>query len=209
MIAIIDYGAGNLRSIARSIEATGEETLITGNPTDLQAASAVVLPGDGHAGYAMRQLDQLGLTPAIHAVVDRGTPFLGVCLGMHLLFEHQEEGDTFGLGLLKGRVRAIRGADKVPHIGWNRSTVAKPLPGLKPGDSHYFYFLHSYVAEPADPADIGAICQHGERFACVVARDNIWGTQFHPEKSSRDGLALVASWVESVRIINAKRAVAR
>jgi glutamine amidotransferase len=207
MIAIIDYGAGNLRSIARSIEATGERTLITANPTDLQTASAIVLPGDGHAGYAMRQLDQLGLTPAIHDAVDRGTPFLGVCLGMHLLFGHQEEGDTYGLGLLEGRVRAIRGADKVPHIGWNRSTVAKPLPGLQPGDSHYFYFLHSYVAETADPADIAATCLHGEDFACVVARDNVWGTQFHPEKSSHDGLALVASWIESVRLANAERAV--
>jgi glutamine amidotransferase len=207
MIAIIDYGAGNLRSIARAIDATGEQTVITNDPEVLRTADAVVFPGDGAAGFAMRQLDELNLLPAIHDVVEAGTPFLGVCLGMQLLFERHDEGDVAGLGLLKGRVRAIRNAQTVPHIGWNKSTVTKPLPGLQPGDSHYFYFLHSFVADPDDATDIAATCLHGESFPSVVARDNVWGTQFHPEKSSRDGLALVASWIESVRQINAGRMV--
>jgi glutamine amidotransferase len=207
MIAIIDYGAGNLRSISRAIEATGEATLITNNPADLAGADAVVFPGDGAAGYAMRQLEDLAFIPAIHAVVEKGTPFLGVCLGMQLLFENHEEGNVQGLGLLKGRVRAIRNADKIPHIGWNRSIVTKPLPGLKPGDNHYFYFLHSFIADPENAADIAATCLHGEPFPSVVASNNIWGTQFHPEKSSKDGLALVASWVESVRLSKADQAV--
>jgi glutamine amidotransferase len=207
MIAIIDYGAGNLRSISRAIEAAGETTVITGDPSDLLDADAVVLPGVGAAGYAMRQLEAQGLIPVIHEIVERGTPFLGVCLGMQLLFQDQEEGDVQGLGLMKGRVRAMTSGEKVPHMGWNRSVVTKPLPGLQPGDDHYFYFVHSYIAEPADPADIAAVTQYGEEFASVVVHDNVWGTQFHPEKSSKDGLALVASWVESVRLSKTVQAV--
>jgi len=209
MIAIIDYGAGNLRSIGRALQAAGEETVITADPDVIRAADGVVLPGVGAAGHAMDRLEEKNLVPVIHEVVDRGTPFLGVCLGMQLLFGHQEEGDANGLGLLKGSVRTIQQAEKVPHIGWNQSTVRQPLPGLEPGDAHYYYFVHSYIVEPDDPADVAATSEYGEQFPSVVVRDNVWGTQFHPEKSSDDGLALIKSWVETVRTSVQSGAVTR
>ncbi|MGH2558778.1 MAG: imidazole glycerol phosphate synthase subunit HisH, partial [Thermomicrobiales bacterium] len=128
MIAIIDYGAGNLRSIRRAIEAAGAETTITSDPTVVESADAVVLPGVGAAGHAMRRLDELGMTPAIRLAVDAGKPFLGICLGMQVLFEEQEEGSASGLGLLPGRVRSLSGPIKVPHMGWSRSRVTRPGP---------------------------------------------------------------------------------
>src|SRR5262245_37393751 len=119
MIAVIDFGAGNLRSMRRALEIMGAETQITSDPAEVRAADAVVLPGDGHAGYSMDRLDELGLTPAIHEVVAAGKPFFGVCVGMQLLFAHQEEGNRKGLGLLPGRVRLLCGDVKLPHIGWS------------------------------------------------------------------------------------------
>ncbi len=205
MIAIIDYGAGNLRSIARAIEAAGESTIVTSDPEQIRAADGVVFPGVGAAGHAMRKLADAGMIEPINEVVQRGTPFLGVCLGMQLLFEEQEENDTRGLGLLKGQVRTIRDAVKIPHIGWSQSVIKEALPGLDPGTSHYFYFVHSYVVEPDDPGDIAAFTSYGETFPSIVAHDNIWGTQFHPEKSGDHGLAFVKSWVEAVRAAKAAR----
>lgn len=198
MIAVIDFGAGNLRSMRRALEIMGAETRITSDPDVVRAAEAVVLPGDGHAGHSMDRLDELGLSDAIHDVVAAGKPFLGVCVGMQLLFEHQEEGDRNGLGLLPGRVRALRGAVKVPHIGWSQSHTIRTGPLGVEGDLAYYYFLHSYVAEPDDAADIAAAVTYGETFPSVVVRDNIWGTQFHPEKSGQDGLALVSAFVKQL-----------
>jgi glutamine amidotransferase len=209
MIAIIDYGAGNLRSIARAIEAAGESTIVTSDPEQIYAADGVVFPGVGAAGHAMRKLTEAGMIEPISEVVDRGTPFLGVCLGMQLLFEDQEENGTRGLGLLKGRVQSIQGAEKVPHMGWSQSVIRKPLPGLEPGTSHFFYFVHSYVVRPDDPDDVAAETTYGDTFPSIVARDNIWGTQFHPEKSSEHGLAFVKSWVDSVRAAREAKAAAR
>jgi glutamine amidotransferase len=208
MIAIIDYGAGNLRSIARAIEAAGESTIVTSDPEQIYAADGVVFPGVGAAGHAMRKLAEAGMIEPINEVVRRGTPFLGVCLGMQLLFEEQEENNTRGLGLLKGHVRTIRSAEKVPHMGWSQSVIRKPLPGLEPGTSHFFYFVHSYVVQPNNPDDIAAVTTYGETFPSIVTHGNIWGTQFHPEKSSDDGLAFVRSWVDSVRAAKAAGAVA-
>jgi len=199
MIAIIDYEAGNVRSIARAIEAAGEPTIITADPTEILRADGVCFPGDGAAGHAMRTLERTGLIDPIHEVVDRGTPFLGVCLGMQLLFGLQEENDTEGLGLLDGAVRQIKGAEKLPHIGWSETVFVRPLLDIPVGTANYFYFVHSFVVQPADPHDIVGITQYGEPFASIVAHDNIWGTQFHPEKSGTDGLALVDSWVKFVR----------
>ena len=199
MIAIIDYEAGNLRSIARAIEAAGETSIITADPAVVLKADAVCFPGDGAAGHAMRTLGNSGLIEPIHEVVRRGVPFLGVCLGMQLLFGYQEENDTHGLGLLEGEVRMIRGAEKLPHIGWSEAVIQRPLPGLNTGDASYFYFVHSYIAKPAHEEDIVGVTVYGEPFASIVARDNVWGTQFHPEKSGEHGLALVNSWVDFVR----------
>ncbi|MDP9370639.1 MAG: imidazole glycerol phosphate synthase subunit HisH [Chloroflexota bacterium] len=198
MIAVIDYGAGNLRSIRRALEAAGAETVVTADPATVAAADAVVLPGVGAAGHAMDRLRDLGMTRAIGEAVEGGKPFLGICLGMQLLFEHQEEGDTAGLGLLRGRIRSLSGPVKVPHMGWNRSRLVRPGPLGDVGDERHYYFVHSYVAEPADRDDVAAIADYGERFPSVVVRDNVWGTQFHPEKSGPDGLALVRAFVATV-----------
>jgi glutamine amidotransferase len=198
MIAVVDFGAGNLRSMRRALEIMGSETRITNDPTEVRAADAVVLPGDGHAGYSMDRLDDLGLSAAILDVVAAGKPFLGVCVGMQLLFEHQEEGDRQGLGLLPGRVRALRGNIKLPHIGWSQSRTIRSGPLGIEGDLAYYYFLHSYIAEPADQGDIAAVVTYGETYPSVVVRDNVWGTQFHPEKSGTDGLALVSAFVKQL-----------
>lgn len=200
MIAIIDYGAGNLRSIRRALEINGADTVITSDPEVVRRSSAVVLPGVGHAGHAIAEIDRRGLTPAILEVVDAGKPFLGICVGMQILFEHQEEGDTAGLGLLKGNVRSIRGAAKLPHIGWNRVRQR----GAE-DDGEYFYFVHSYVAEPSDPADIAATSDYGEEFPVVVKSGNVWGTQFHPEKSGPAGVEFLATWVNEVDRVTKER----
>jgi glutamine amidotransferase len=198
VIAVIDYGAGNLRSIRRALEAAGAETIVTAKPGDLTTADAVVLPGVGHAGHAIKRLAAMGFTPMIHDVVDSGRPFLGICVGMQILFEEQEEGNTTGLGLLPGRVRSLRSDVKVPHMGWNRSRVVKPGLAGEIGDANYYYFVHSYVAEPADFEDVAATADYGGEFPSVVVRNNVWGTQFHPEKSANDGLAFVRRFVEQV-----------
>ncbi|CAA9557103.1 MAG: Imidazole glycerol phosphate synthase amidotransferase subunit [uncultured Thermomicrobiales bacterium] len=197
MIAVIDYGAGNLRSIRRALEAAGSETVVTADPAVVAQADAVVLPGVGAAAHAMDRLNELGMTPVVRDAVAAGKPFLGICLGMQILFEHQEEGDSHGLGLLRGRVRSLvpDAATKVPHIGWNRSRVVAPGPLGAAGDERHYYFVHSYVVEPDDPADVAAETDYGVPFPSVVVRNNIWGTQFHPEKSGPDGLALIAAFV--------------
>jgi glutamine amidotransferase len=194
MIAIIDYGAGNLRSIRRALETNGADTIITSDPDVVRRADAVVLPGVGHAGHAIGEIERRGLAPAIKDSVESGKPFLGICVGMQVLFEHQEEGDTQGFGFLKGNVRAIEGAEKLPHIGWNRVSTGED-DGLNDG---YFYFVHSFVAEPSNPADVAATSSYGEEFAVVVKSGNVWGTQFHPEKSGPAGIDFLGSWVNEV-----------
>jgi imidazole glycerol-phosphate synthase subunit HisH len=198
-IAVIDYGAGNLRSIRRALEAAGARVVVTSDPAKVAAADAVVLPGVGAAGAAMERLRELGLIPAIEAAVADGRPFFGICLGMQLLFRHQDEGDVEGLGLLAGSVRGLDGAVKVPQIGWNRVRLTRSSPVGEAGDERYFYFVHSYVVEPDDPADIAAETRYGGQFPSLVLHDNVWGAQFHPEKSGDDGLALVRRFVEHVR----------
>jgi len=199
VIAVIDYGAGNLRSIRRALEAAGAETVVTADPAVVARADAVVLPGVGAAAHAMDRLNELGMTPAVRDAVADGKPFLGICLGMQVLFEHQEEGDTHGLGLLRGRVRSLvpDAATKVPHMGWNRSRVVVPGPLGAAGDERHYYFVHSFVVEPEDPADVAAETSYGDTFPSVVVHDNVWGTQFHPEKSGPDGLALIQAFVDA------------
>jgi imidazole glycerol-phosphate synthase subunit HisH len=198
MIAVIDYGAGNLRSIRRALERAGAEVVVTDRPEDIAAADAVVLPGVGAAAHAMDRLDEMGLTQPIRDSVASGRPFLGICLGMQLLFGHQEEGDAEGLGLIPGRVRSLPDAVKVPHMGWNEATVVNPGPLGEAGERCFYYFVHSFVAEPDDPAVVAAATDYGVPFPAVVVRDNVWGTQFHPEKSGEDGLALIDRFVATV-----------
>jgi glutamine amidotransferase len=198
MIAIVDYGAGNLRSIRRALEAAGAETVITSDLHEVRRSDAAVLPGVGNASHCMRRILDLGLADAVYDVVSDGKPFFGICVGMQLLFEHQEEGDSVGLGLLKGRVRSLQGPVKVPHIGWSKSRIIQEGPIGVEGDSRFYYFVHSYVTEPENPGDVIAVATYGEAFPSIVAHDNIWGTQFHPEKSGEDGLALVAAFVNKL-----------
>jgi glutamine amidotransferase len=204
-VAVIDYGAGNLRSIRRAVEAAGANVQITSDPEAVLGADAVIFPGVGAARAAMDRLHALGLVSAIRDVVAADRPFLGVCLGMQLLFGEQEEGNTRGLGLLPGRVRALDRDVKAPQIGWNRVRWTQDGVGRRAGDEADFYFVHSYVAEPADPGDAVAVTRYGHVFPSVVRHGQIWGTQFHPEKSGPAGLRLVAGWVDGVSATAAAR----
>ncbi len=195
MIAVIDFGAGNLRSIQRALEENGAEVIITDDPATVARADRAVLPGDGHAKSAMQYLHDKGLVDAIGEVVAAGKPFLGVCVGMQLLFDDQEEGPTQGLGLLEGAVKLIPAGVKVPQMGWNIVDFRPNTPLAHLRRSHY-YFVHSYAPDATNDSDIAGETDYGIRFPSVVIRDNIWGTQFHPEKSGEDGLSLLRSWVE-------------
>lgn len=198
-VAIIDYGAGNLRSIRRALEAAGASVCITANADQVLTADAVIFPGVGAAGAAMQRLSELGLIDPIADAVRHDTPFLGICLGMQLLFGPQEEGDTTGLGLLPGHVRSLRPEMKIPQIGWNRVTWATDAVGYQEGDTGDFYFVHSYIVVPEAPGDVVATTWYGEEFPSIVRHGSTWGMQFHPEKSGPAGLQLVARWVKGIR----------
>jgi imidazole glycerol phosphate synthase glutamine amidotransferase subunit len=198
-IAIVDYGAGNLRSIRRALEAAGAVAEVTADATAISDADAVVFPGVGAAGAAMQRLSELELIDPIGDAVRLEKPFLGICLGMQLLFGQQEEGNTVGLGLFPGHVRSLSPTMKIPQIGWNRVTWQVDAAGYLDGDADDFYFVHSYVAVPDSPADIVATTWYGEEFPSIVRHGSTWGMQFHPEKSGPAGLRLVARWVDGVR----------
>ncbi|MGI8643481.1 MAG: imidazole glycerol phosphate synthase subunit HisH [Thermomicrobiales bacterium] len=195
MITVVDYGAGNLRSIRRALELAGADVTISADPADIAAADAVVLPGVGAAGHAMQKLATLGLSDAITDAASSGKPLMGICLGMQLLFGHQDEGGVQGLGLLPGRIKALAGPVKVPHMGWNLSRLKRSSPLGSEGDVRYFYFVHSFIAEPEDEADVLAVADYGQTFPSIVTRGNVWGTQFHPEKSGTDGLQIINTFV--------------
>jgi len=198
MIAIIDYGMGNLRSVQKAIEAVGHEATVSSDPELIRRASKVILPGVGAFADAIDQLRQTGLGEAFAEAVHAGKPCLGVCLGLQLLFDASEEdGEHTGLGLIPGRVVRFRSEPglKVPHMGWNTLQVRRANPlleGMEPDAS--VYFVHSYYARPADDRHIVAESDHPGPFAAMVARDNLIATQFHPEKSQRVGLAMYANF---------------
>ncbi len=198
MIAIIDYGMGNLRSVQKAFEAVGTSATISGDPHIIARASKVILPGVGAFADAIAELRKTGLDTAFTDAVKAGKPCLGVCLGLQLLFEiSEEDGRHQGLGLLKGRIVRFRSQPglKVPHMGWNTLEMRKESPllaGLPSEPS--VYFVHSYYAQPEDPADLIAESDHGGPFAAVVGRDNLIATQFHPEKSQAIGLAMYANF---------------
>lgn len=196
MITIIDYGAGNLRSIRRALEVHGMTTEITRDPDRIGQADRLVLPGVGNARAAMNQLQGSGIADAIRERVQFGTPLLGICLGMQLLFGDQEEGPTVGLNLIPGAAVRLSGDLKIPHMGWNTVSFTDHSP-LRDTDSGSFYFVHSYVVKPDNPSDTAGETSYGETFASMVIHDNIWGTQFHPEKSHDAGLALIGRWLTS------------
>lgn len=199
MITIVDYGAGNLRSIRRALESAGAEVAVSADPRDVAGADAVVLPGVGAAGHAMDRLHHLGMTEPLLDAARTGKPLLGICLGMQLLFGYQDEGGVQGLSLLPGRIKPLGGPVKVPHMGWNLSRTKRSGPLGEQGEERYYYFVHSFVAEADDPSHVVAEAEYGQCFPSIVVDDNVWGTQFHPEKSGLDGLDLIAAFVEIVR----------
>jgi glutamine amidotransferase len=196
MIAIIDYGMGNLRSVENALAKLGYEAQVTSDPRQVMQAAGVILPGVGAFGDAMFNLRQGGMMEAIRQVARKGTPFLGICLGMQLLFSTSEEhGHHIGLNLIPGHVRKFRGSFKIPHMGWNRLQVLKSHPvleGVRTGD--YVYFVHSYYAEPLDRDVLLAVADYHGTVPAVVGKDNILGMQFHPEKSSAAGLKMLANF---------------
>ena len=196
MIAITDYGAGNLHSIRQALLRQGLDARVTAAPEALDAAVAVVVPGDGAFGPAIERLEALGWADRIRAYVRSGRPLLGICLGMQLLFdESEEDGVHRGLGVLRGRVVRLPDRVKVPHMGWNQLRVLRPSPlldGIASGA--YVYFVHSYSAVPDDPEVIAATTTYGGDLAAVVGRDNVWATQFHPEKSGTVGIRMIESF---------------
>jgi imidazole glycerol-phosphate synthase subunit HisH len=193
MIAVIDYGMGNLGSVAKALQYLGLPVLVTQNAEKVFSADKLVLPGVGAMDYAMQQLRRLGLDQAIREYLKIGRPFLGICLGMQLLFEQSEEGQARGLGILPGRVRQFPPSPglKIPHMGWNSLDQCRH--DLLP-EGGSFYFVHSYFAEPADDRIVAARSTHGISFCSAAAWQNILLTQFHPEKSGETGLALLKAW---------------
>jgi glutamine amidotransferase len=196
MIAIADYGIGNLGSVTKAFRHVGAEVCLSDDPEVLRAADAVVLPGDGAFGATMAELTRRGLVPLLEDVVAAQKPLLGICIGMQLLFEESEEhGRHAGLGLLPGAVRRFTGALPVPHMGWNRLHPRRPhtlLEGLP--DGAHVYFVHSYFCDAPEEAVL-ATSDYGRDFAAVVGRGRILGVQFHPEKSQEVGLRMVANFV--------------
>jgi glutamine amidotransferase len=205
-IAIIDYGMGNLRSVAKAIEHVGPdaEVVVTSDPVAVRRAARVVFPGQGAMPDCMREMEARGLRGAVlEAAAEK--PFLGICIGLQMLFRHSEEGDVPGLGVFAGEVRRFPEARmagpagerlKVPHMGWNEVWQSRPhalWEGIPDGDR--FYFVHSYFVAPADPVVSAAVTDYGPRFTSAVARDNIVAVQFHPEKSAHAGLQLLSNFM--------------
>jgi len=198
-IAVVDYGMGNRRSVQKALEHVGASSLITCDHDELRSSDALVVPGVGAFPLAMRRLLGLGLADLLREAAERGTPVLGICLGMQLLFESSEELEpTEGLGLIPGEVSRLAAGDlRVPHIGWNEVVFQRPsaLTRDLPPVGCPFYHVHSLAARPRDPADILGMTEYGERFATMVARGSVFGVQFHPEKSSTHGLRMLANFV--------------
>jgi glutamine amidotransferase len=198
-IGIVDYGMGNRRSVQKALEHVGARADITRDHDELQAADGLVVPGVGAFPRAMRNMDELGLSELVRRRAQDGLPLLGICLGMQLLFDGSVEHEpTRGLGLLRGEVDWIESRGmRLPHIGWNEVAFARPsaLTAHLPTGGCPFYHVHSLAPRPSDPADLVGVTEYGERFATIVEHRHVYGVQFHPEKSSADGLRMLANYV--------------
>lgn len=200
MIAIVDYGMGNLRSVSKAFESQGFPVIVTRDPADIKSASGLVVPGVGAFGDCVKHLDEFGLMGPLKDFINSGKPFLGICLGLQVLFEGSEESPGLkGLGILKGKV--IRFPDfkkerlKVPHMGWNQINIKKDVPvldGIPEGS--WFYFVHSYYPEPEDESVVAITSNYGIEFTAAVQVRNIFACQFHPEKSSAYGLRILSNF---------------
>ena len=206
MIALVDYCAGNLRSVKRALDFLQLENEVTNDPQKIQAADAIIIPGVGAAGAAMRNLAKAGLVEVLREEIPK-KPYLGICLGLQILFEKSSEDAADCLGIFQGTVEKFSATDiKIPHIGWNpvefpstsSGQVKAPeiLKGVEPATP--FYFVHSYFAQPNDAAIVKATTSHGETFPAVIQRDNTWGVQFHPEKSGEVGLKVLQNFAELI-----------
>ena len=199
---MVDYGMGNLASVAKALERSGADVRVTQSTAAVRGAAAVVLPGVGAFRDAAARLEQSGLGAAVLESIAAGTPFLGVCLGLQLLFESSGEGGRWpGLGVFAGTVERLQTGLKVPHIGWNELEWTAAGAGMARGlpAPAAVYFVHSYAALPADPSIIAASTDYAGQVVAAVARDNVWAMQFHPEKSSLVGLGLLANFVDRAR----------
>ena len=201
MITILDYGAGNLRSVQRACDALGQASVVVQDPEGLRDAERIIFPGIGAAPAAMENLLRMGVIEALVERVHNGVPTLGICIGAQVALTRSEEGDTPCVDLIPGVTRLFDLQDpglKVPHIGWNEVRPVRPHPllkGIEPGDE--FYFVHSYFLEPSEANDAYAVSDYGGDFCCAIGRDSFFATQFHPEKSGRFGLSLLerfATW---------------
>jgi glutamine amidotransferase len=196
VIAILDVCSGNLRSVERALAHVGAQVVVTRDPEVVRRADKIVVPGQGAFGVFMRGLAERGLGDALRETITKGTPYLGICLGLQVLFEHSEEGDVDGLGLLRGNVTRLRPSDpalKIPHMGWNQ--VHGTFPGLV--DGAHVYFVHSYRVEPADREVVALEATHGDTFCAAIRKDNLLAVQFHPEKSQGVGLAVLRAFAEA------------
>ena len=200
-IAIVDYGAGNLMSVHNSLDFLGYENKIAASPEVIEQAAGVILPGVGAFPDAMDALHASGLTDAVLEAA-KTKPFLGICLGMQMLFEESDEvRPCKGLGLLPGRIERIRTSLKLPQIGWNALDILRPnamTEGVQQGD--YVYFVHSFMAVPAEEGDLAAVTDYGARVPAMVARGNLFGCQFHPEKSGKVGLMMLKNFAKLTEV---------
>jgi glutamine amidotransferase len=202
MLAVIDYGAGNLRSVIHALDYLGVDSIrIVRAPHELKGATQIILPGVGAFGAGMQKLNEQGLIQPIKSAVRSGTPYLGICLGMQFLFDYSDEmGTHAGLGLLPGHVTRFPQTTgyKVPHMGWNQVTIERDDSLLTCGitEANHAYFVHSYYCVPADPSDTVLSVDYGVKFSAAVQRDNVYGVQFHPEKSQRMGLQVLTNFLE-------------
>ncbi|MDY3971296.1 MAG: imidazole glycerol phosphate synthase subunit HisH [Clostridia bacterium] len=199
MIAIIDYGAGNLHSVKNALDFLGADNIVTGNKEEILSADKVILPGVGAFGDAMKCLEERGLVETVKAVAENGKPFLGICLGLHLLFEESEESPNVkGLGIFKGKIVKIpdNGNLKIPHMGWNNIRITKDSKILKNiGNEPYVYFVHSYYVEAEDESVVSAYTEYGQRLDIAVEQGNVFATQFHPEKSGDTGMEILKNFI--------------
>lgn len=198
MIAILDVCSGNLRSVERALAHVGADVVVTRAPEVVRKADKLVVPGQGAFGPFMRGLAERGLGDVLRERIAAGTPYLGICLGLQVLFEHSAEGDCAGLGILPGTVERLVPGDpalKIPHMGWNRVAAKQPVPGLD--DGAFVYFVHSYVVVPRDPELVALEATHGVPFCAAIRKDNLLACQFHPEKSQATGLRFLQTFVET------------
>ena len=200
MIAVIDYGLGNLRSVSKAVETLGVEVEVTDSPEKIEKADGIILPGVGAFHVGMQNLERLNLLPVLHEAISKSTPFLGICLGFQILFTQSEEHGIYrGMDIIKGKVKRFTHELKIPHMGWNQvefkiqNSKSKIFNGIP--DNSYFYFVHSYYAEPEDQNVTIAKTEYGHLFTSAINKGNVWGVQFHPEKSSDIGLKVLRNFL--------------